>query len=130
MTPRLYRVIVPVADIEKAMKFYAGLFETPGERVSPGRHYFNLGGTILAAYDPIADGDSHSDWKHHPNQYIYVGVSNLEAAVARSRQLGAQVVSEEIQVMPWGERLFYAQDPFGNPLCLVDDDTLFLGSGE
>jgi len=28
---------------------------------------------------------------------------------------------------PWGERSFYAVDPFGNPLCFVDQKTLFTG---
>jgi hypothetical protein len=30
--------------------------------------------------------------------------------------------------MPWGERLFYAKDPSGNPICFVDEGTLFTGS--
>ena len=47
VTPRLYRVILPVRSIEAAAEFYSGLFEMSGERVSPGRHYFDLGGTIL-----------------------------------------------------------------------------------
>jgi catechol 2,3-dioxygenase-like lactoylglutathione lyase family enzyme len=56
-TPRLYRVILPVADLERAAAFYATVFGTPGVRVSPGRHYFDCGGTILACYDQVADGD-------------------------------------------------------------------------
>jgi hypothetical protein len=28
---------------------------------------------------------------------------------------------------PWGERSFYAVDPFGNKLCFVDRATLFTG---
>ena len=130
MTPRLYRVILPVSEIERAVEFYSGLFKMKGERVSSGRHYFDLGGTILAVYDPIADGDSGSEWKHHPNQYIYIGVSDLDSAVQRARDLGAKIVSDGIQAMPWGERLFYARDPFENPICLVDGNTLFLGAGE
>jgi hypothetical protein len=30
-------------------------------------------------------------------------------------------------VRPWGERCFYAFDPFGNGLCFVDETTLFTG---
>ena len=30
----------------------------PGSRVSSGRHYFDCGGTILACYDALADGDA------------------------------------------------------------------------
>jgi catechol 2,3-dioxygenase-like lactoylglutathione lyase family enzyme len=55
--PRLFRVILPVTDIEEAKKFYGLVLGMPGERVSPGRHYFDCGGTVLACYDPVADGD-------------------------------------------------------------------------
>ena len=55
MNVRLYRVILPVGDIGIAAEFYGTLLSSPGERVSPGRHYFNCGGTILACYDPVAD---------------------------------------------------------------------------
>ena len=103
----------------------------PGERISPGRHYFNLGGTILAVYDPAADGDPvGGGWRPHPNQYIYIGVADLEGAFDRARQAGATLLTGEIETMPWGERVIYAQDPFGNPVCLVDDRTLFMGGGQ
>jgi len=32
-----------------------------------------------------------------------------------------------IQRQPWGEVSFYAHDPLGNPLCFVDEKTLFTG---
>jgi predicted enzyme related to lactoylglutathione lyase len=130
MTPRLYRVILPVRDIETAVKFYSGLFEMKGQRVSSGRHYFDLGGTILAVYDPVADGDPAEEWKHHPYQYVYIAVSDVDASYLRARALGATLLSERVESMPWGERLFYARDPSGNPICLVDGETLFLGEGE
>lgn len=125
--PRLYRVILPVDDIEKAAAFYGAVFETSGERVSPGRHYFDLGGTILALYDPVADGDARGQgWTHHENQYVYIAVGDLEAAMARAKEAGAEILSE-IETMPWGERLFYARDPFGAPISFVDETTLFTG---
>lgn len=126
-TPRLYRVIHPVPDIESAVEFYANVLQMSGLRVSDGRHYFNLGGAILAVYDPAADGDESAEWKHHPFQYIYIGVADLEAALQRAREAGASILGSGIETMPWGERLFYAKDPFGNPICFVDDATLFLG---
>ena len=85
MAPRLYRVILPVRDIDGSAAFYAALFDLPGERVSPGRHYFDLGGTILAVYSPTADGDEEGTWTHHPNQYVYFGVADLERAHTRAR---------------------------------------------
>jgi len=125
--PKLYRVIQPVDDIARGERFYAAIAGSPGERVSPGRHYFDLGGTILAVYDPVADGDERGDgWRHHSHQFIYISVGDLEAAVRRALDAGAQALGE-IETMPWGERLFYAHDPFGNPICLVDERTVFTG---
>jgi predicted enzyme related to lactoylglutathione lyase len=81
--PRLYRLILPVADIERAVAFYGTVFGTPGQRISPGRHYFDCGGTILACYDAVADGDGEQGgWRFHPLQYLYFAVPDLEAALA------------------------------------------------
>ena len=72
MMVKLYRVILPVSDIEQAEAFYRQLLDTPGQRVSRGRHYFDCGGTILACYDPVADGDDLAGgWRPHPNQNVY-----------------------------------------------------------
>ena len=53
---------------------------------------------------------------------------------ARASELGClskvQVHDEpagDIVTRPWGERSFYADDPFGNGLCVVDERTLFTG---
>ena len=59
MNPKLFRVIVPVSDIERAVAFYETVLGLPGRRVSAGRHYFDCDGTILACFDPAADGDAH-----------------------------------------------------------------------
>ena len=129
MNVRLYRVILPVGDISIAAEFYGTLLSSPGERVSPGRHYFNCGGTILACYDPVADGDALGDgWRHHANQYCYFSVSDLEDIFETAKSLPCKSIDAAIAEMPWGERLFYASDPFGNPICFVDEQTLFRGS--
>ncbi len=128
MTATLYRVIHPVGDIERAARFYSQVFGGPGERVSPGRHYFRCGGTVLACYDPVADGDDPGEgWRHHAHQYLYFAVPDLEAVCERVREAGGRI-EREIESMPWGERLFYARDPFDNPICFVDERTLFVGS--
>ena len=129
MRVRLYRVILPVDNIERAAEFYTDLLGLVGERVSPGRHYFDCGGTILACYEPIADGDGRGDgWHHHFNQYFYFAVKDLEAVFERAKRLGCQALDEKIADMPWGERLFYTRDPFRNPICFVDERTLFTGN--
>lgn len=132
--PRLYRVILPVGNVDAAARFYASLLGLPGQRISPGRHYFDCEGTILACYDPRADGDDTSATPL--TEPLYFAVDDLEATYARAKELGAAfspaVVPDvgplgAIAARPWGERSFYAGDPFGNPLCFVDRSTVFTG---
>lgn len=131
-TPRLYRIIVPVGDIERAAQFYGTLLGAPGMRVSPGRHYFDCGGVILACFNPASDGDG---WTAQPlPDHIYFATGELAAVFARAQNLGALSKEEvhgaaagSIVRRPWGERSFYAQDPFGTKLCFVDEKTLFTG---
>jgi catechol 2,3-dioxygenase-like lactoylglutathione lyase family enzyme len=123
--PHLFRVILPVPDIEAAASFYARVLGMPGTRVSSGRHYFDCGGTILACYDALADGDPEPAG---PNpQYVYFSVDDVGAAHERARQAGCRGLTA-IEVQPWGERSFYARDPFDNPICFVDSETLFTGN--
>jgi predicted enzyme related to lactoylglutathione lyase len=123
----LYRVILPVSDIHRAAQFYATVFQDPGRRVSPGRHYFACGPTILACYDPVADGDGEQGgWRFHPLQYLYFAVADLDGTFARV-QSAAGHLEGPIATMPWGERLFYARDPFGSRISFVDSTTLFTG---
>src|SRR5262245_64774974 len=85
---RLFRVILPVSDIARAKEFYAALLDMPGAPVSNGRHYFGCGGTILACFDPRADGDP---WDATPNpDHVYFAVDDLEAALTRARTAGAR----------------------------------------
>ena len=123
--PKLYRVILPVSDIELAIEFYSALLGMSGERVSPGRHYFNCGGVILACFDPRVDGDDF-DAKPNPD-HVYFAVDNLDEVYQRAQRLPCRQLDGEICVRPWGERSFYAQDPFGNPICMVDEKTVFTG---
>jgi uncharacterized glyoxalase superfamily protein PhnB len=123
---RLFRVIVPVGDIERAATFYGRVLHQSGRRVSPGRHYFDCGGTILACYDPAADGD---DFDVRSNaEHIYFAVDDLEGTFDRARRAGCAKIDDRIEKRPWGERSFYAQDPFGNPICFVDAATTFTGA--
>lgn len=124
--PRLFRVILPVADMAAAESFYAKLLGAPGRRVSPQRHYFDAGDVILALVDPRGD-EGASDVR--PNQeYVYFAVGDLAHRHALAAELGAlDSAMGAIAERPWGERSFYAHDPFGNPICFVDEKTLFTG---
>jgi hypothetical protein len=118
-------MIVPVSGLETATAFYSRLLGTPGMGVGGGRHYFDCGPVILALLDN----------KKPPNSdYIYFVVSDLEEIHARARELGCLsqesvhgASAAEMIVRPWGERSFYAFDPFGNGLCFVDEKTVFTG---
>ncbi|HEY7863952.1 MAG TPA: VOC family protein [Thermoanaerobaculia bacterium] len=131
---RLYRVILPVSDLAAAQAFYAAVLGAPGRRVSPGRHYFDCEGTILACFDPRADGDGY-DAKPNPEP-LYFAVSDLPATYEACRKAGAHFAQGappgvgplgEIAKRPWGEESFYAADPFGNSLCFVRRDSVFTG---
>ncbi|MEE8104818.1 MAG: VOC family protein [Planctomycetota bacterium] len=133
MKAKLFRVIVPVNDIERAAAFYQAVLVDPGRRVSPGRHYFDCDGTILACFDPAADGDAHES---QPNpEWLYLAVDDLEASLDACRAAGATfgpgtihgAPAAEIVLRPWGERSFYVHDPFHNKLCFVDRSTMFTG---
>lgn len=131
---KLYRVLLPVGDIEKAQGFYSVVLGASGNRVSPGRHYFDCEGTILACYDPSADGDGY---EARPNpETFYFCVDDLRATFAACQSAGASFPGEsppgvgplgEIAKRPWGEESFYVTDPFGNPLCFVDRASVFTG---
>ena len=122
---RIFRVIVPVSDIERAAAFYGQLLDAAGQRISPGRHYFFCGDVILACFDPRADGDPF-DARPNPD-HLYIATGDLEGAYRRAAEVGAGRgrVPPGIETRPWGERSFYITDPFGNPLCFVDERTLF-----
>lgn len=133
MSATLFRVILPVSDIDRAARFYEQVLGTPGRRVSGGRHYFDCGGTILACFDPRADGD---DFDARPNpEWLYFAVGDLEATLAAARAAGASFPAGEVHgdamaaiaTRPWGERSFYVRDPFDNGICFVDRETTFRG---
>lgn len=125
MIPKLFRVIIPVSNIERAAEFYGLILGEPGKRVSDGRHYFDCGGTILACFDPMADGDGY---EAQPNpDHVYFSIDDLEMIHGRMTTAGCLELDEQIETRPWGERSFYAKDPFGNRICFVDENTVFTG---
>lgn len=128
---RIFRVIMPALELDRSVSFYQQVLGEQGMRISPGRHYFMCGGVILAVYNPKADGDSTEP---RPNfDHVYFAVADLESFYQRAEQAGglSTVIGDGDQPMgkiarrPWGERSFYMKDPSGNPICFVDEATLF-----
>ena len=58
--PQIFRILLPVTDIQQAKSFYSKVLGVEGFSVSPGRHYFDCEGIILACFDPQADGDGYT----------------------------------------------------------------------
>ena len=123
MTARLFRVIIPVTDIDAASRFYSTLLGIEGEAVSSNRHYFNCGGVILACVDPRGD---NREFRPNPD-HVYLSVDDLEAAYERAQYAGCAWLEDAIKTRAWDERSFYLRDPFENPVCLVEADTEFMG---
>src|SRR5262249_13112118 len=129
--PVIFRVSLEVADSKKANRFYSKLLGIEGRLVGGGRVYFDCGPVILALVD-VAAGKKKP--KAMP-QDVYFSVPDVEAYHARAKKMrclsredvhGAPAGS--LVARPWGERSFYAEDPFGNGLCFVDATTLFTGA--
>jgi len=133
LNPKLFRVILPVSDIDRAATFYETVLGMKGMRVSNGRHYFDCDGTILACFDPAADGDAYQ--AAPLPEWLYFAVDDIEATydacvAAKATFAPGDVHGDaagKIAKRPWGERSFYIHDPFGNKLCFVDRPTVYTG---
>jgi catechol 2,3-dioxygenase-like lactoylglutathione lyase family enzyme len=128
--PKLFRVILEVADLNAAVEFYSKLLGIEGRVLRGSRAYFDCGPVILAILDPTP-----GDVKPTPNvEDVYFSVKDLEWVHARARELGCLSREEvhderagDIVTRPWGERSFYVKDPWDNGLCFVDEKTLYTG---
>jgi len=123
--PRLYRIILHVSNIERGAEFYHKVLGLAGDRVNSNRHYFDCGGTILALVEPPRKGTGRKV-KTNPAP-IYFAVAGIESLHARAREAGCRSIDEGVEEQHWGERAFFAEDPFGNPICFVDAATIFTG---
>jgi len=131
MAPTLYRIILQVDNLDRAEEFYGKLLGDRGRRIPRGsRHYIDCGPVILALVDVTAESIQP---KPLPD-YIYFAVDDVDAVHERARELDCLSTEDvhgasagEVIRRPWGERSFYAHDPWGNGLCFVDENTLFTG---
>lgn len=129
-TPIMFRIALQVSDMDRAVEFYTSLLGMEGRSIRGVRHYFDCGPVILALVNVAAGGLTA---RPAPDN-IYFSVNDLGAFFDRARGLGCLAEKDvhgepagEIVTRPWGERCFYVEDPFGNPLCFVDSKTLFTG---
>jgi catechol 2,3-dioxygenase-like lactoylglutathione lyase family enzyme len=124
--PRLFRLNIEVGDLAAAQHFYGKLLGVQGRGQAGNRFYINAGAVALQVVGVPSP--------HAAAKALYFVTANLDAIHASAASLGA--LSNElvhgpkggnISVKPWGERSFYANDPWGNPLCFVEAGTASVG---
>jgi predicted enzyme related to lactoylglutathione lyase len=127
--PSLFRLNVEVGDLDTAVSFYTKLLGIAGRKQAGSRCYFNCGPVTLQVLDVSSESRPHPAAKA-----LYFTVKDLESAFERAQSL--KCLSREnvhdapgggIVVRPWGERSFYAEDPWKNPLCFVEEGTVYAG---
>jgi catechol 2,3-dioxygenase-like lactoylglutathione lyase family enzyme len=127
--PNLFRLNVEVGDLAAAADFYSKLFGLAGRKQAGSRVYFTCGAVTLQVVDVSSAGRPHPAAKA-----LYFTVGDLDAVFGRAKSL--KCLSKEdihgtsggvIAVRPWGERSFYAEDPWRNPLCFVEAGTVYRG---
>lgn len=127
--PSLFRINVEVGNLDQAADFYSALFGLAGRKQAGSRCYFTCGPVTLQVVDVSSAGKPHPAAKA-----LYFTVSDLDAIFERAKALGC--LSKEdvhgvsgggISVRPWGERSFYAEDKWHNPLCFVEAGTIYPG---
>lgn len=126
IAPALFRAVAPVTPIAAAVAFYERLLGVAGVWIGPGRVYFHGDGAILVCYDARAEGDGTGGPAN--SGHFYFAVEDLEACFARAQHAGCGWLESAPSQRAWGERSFYARDPFGNPLCFVDARTRYTGA--
>ena len=126
--PQFFRLNIEVGDLARAADFYSKLLGIDGRPQPGNRVYFQAGAVTLQVLDVSPRAP------HPAAKALYFTVRDLDAAFARAEGLGC--LSQEtvhdapgggIVVRPWGERSFYAEDPWGNPLCFVQSGTTYPG---
>lgn len=127
--PQFFRLNIEVGDLEAAISFYTRLLGIQGRKQAGSRCYFSCGSVTLQVLDVSSVREPHPAAKA-----LSFTVTDLDAAYERAGAL--KCVSFEdvhdapgggIVVRPWGERSFYVEDPWKNPLCFVEEGTVYAG---
>jgi extradiol dioxygenase family protein len=113
---RLFRVTLPVAEIESATRFYGVVLAQAGRRVAPDRHSFEVGHVRL---------DCRQVESRVPipiSEPVCFAVHDLEGFRERVANVG-DTAPGAISVQSSGEQGFLCTDPSGNALCFVQAGT-------
>jgi extradiol dioxygenase family protein len=124
--PALFRINIEVGDIAEAGRFYGELLCQEGRPQRGARIYFTAGAVTLQVVQ--------TDAPHAAAKALYFVTPDLDGVHARAEALGC-LGADDVHgepagvptVKPWGERSFYCNDPWGNPLCFVEAGTVYVG---
>ncbi len=123
---QLFRLNIEVGDLAAARRFYGTLLGAEPRGQSGNRFYIDVGQVALQIVGVPSP--------HTSPKALYFNTTNLDSVHERAAaldSLSADVVhglrGGDISVKPWGERSFYANDPWGNPLCFVEAGTEYAG---
>lgn len=123
---RLFRLNVEVEDLQAAADFYGTLLGVEA-RVQPGARVYVKAGDVTLQVVQVPSPQLLP-------KALYFAVADLDAVHARAKTLGCLsdesvhgTPAGEPVVRPWGELSFYCDDPSGNPLCFVDQGTIYAG---
>ena len=124
--PSLFRINIEVGDIAAATRDWSELLGITGRGQAGMRTYFSTGAVTLQVVQ--------HDEPHPAAKALYFLVDDLDAYHARAKKLGwlskelvHGEVGGDISLRPWGERSFYVEDPWRNPLCFVQTGTVYPG---
>lgn len=123
---QLFRLNIEVGELAAARQFYGTLLGAETRGQAGNRFYINAG--------PVAIQVVGVPSPHTAAKALYFRTADLDAVHERAAALGALsreavhgLEGGDISVKPWGERSFYANDPWGNPLCFVEAGTEYAG---
>src|ERR1051325_5158909 len=124
--PQFFRLNIEIGNLDEAIAFYDELLGFAGRRQPGSRVYYACGAVTLQV---VQVPNPHTAAKA-----LYFTAKDLDAIFERAKSLGC--LSREsvhdapgggIVVRPWGERSFYVEDPWKNPLCFVEEGTVYAG---
>ena len=126
-TPTVFRITLEVGDLDAATELYSALLGQPGSRHPGARHYFDCG-VIVALLDVSQGGLPPTPGP----KSLFFAVDDVDAVHSRAERLGVLAPYDvhgepagHVLTRPWGERSFYAVDPWGNDVCFCENGTLY-----
>lgn len=111
---------IPVTDMDRAVAFYGALLGTDFERETVDGYemaLFPYDETGHGASGALARGDVYVPSLNGP--IIYFSVADIDAALARARMLGAEILYDRKEVSP-GTFVAEVRDSEGNRLALIE----------